>query len=142
MLGTDMAKMNKIEIEEFLQQPYISHLTVVDESNNPFPVPIWFKYEDGNLWLISNIKSKKIEHIRKNPNVSLSIANSSRPYQYVIFNGIAEISDPADPNKIIQVCTKYDGNTEGKKFAQQIMESRHTIIINIKITKTNAWIDR
>ena len=137
-----MAKMNKSEIEEFLQQPYISHLTVVDESNNPFPVPIWFKYEDGNLWLISNIKSKKIEHIRKNPNVSLSIANSSRPYQYVIFNGIAKISDPADPNKIIQVCTKYDGNTEGKKFAQQIMESRHTIIINIKITKTNAWIDR
>ena len=142
MLGTHMAKMDQKEIEQFLQQPYIAHLTVVDDSNNPFPVPIWFKYEDGNLWLISNIKSKKIQHIEKNPNVSLSIANSARPYQYVIFNGIAEISDPADSNKIIQVCTKYDGDTEGKKFAQLLMESRHTIIINIKITKTNAWIDR
>ena len=56
-----MAKMDQKEIEQFLQQPYIAHLTVLDESNNPFPVPIWFKYEDGNLWLISNIKSKKIQ---------------------------------------------------------------------------------
>jgi nitroimidazol reductase NimA-like FMN-containing flavoprotein (pyridoxamine 5'-phosphate oxidase superfamily) len=142
MWGKYMAKMNEVEFQEFLEQPNIAHLTVLDESNKPYPVPVWFSYEDKNLWLISNIISKKIEYIRKIPDVSLSIANSIRPYQYVIFNGIAEIIDPADPNKIIQVCTKYDGEVEGKKFAKMAMESRHTIIIKIKISKTNAWIDR
>ena len=52
MWGKYMAKMNEVEFQEFLEQPNIAHLTVLDESNKPYPVPVWFSYEDKNLWLM------------------------------------------------------------------------------------------
>jgi general stress protein 26 len=64
------------QIESLLETALVSELTVVDPSGRPVTHPLIPLYDGELIYLTSSILfSKKLEHIKANPKVSLSISD-------------------------------------------------------------------
>ena len=63
-------------IEELLEKALVSELTVLDAAGRPVTHPLIPLYDGELIYLTSSILfSKKLEHIKANPKVSLSISD-------------------------------------------------------------------
>jgi general stress protein 26 len=63
-------------IEELLETALVAELTVVDPSGRPVTHPLIPMYDGELIYLTSSILfSKKLEHIKANPKVALSISD-------------------------------------------------------------------
>ena len=63
-------------IEELLNEALVGELSVVDADGRPVTYPLIPLYEDGRIYLTSSVLfSRKLEHIRANPRVALSITD-------------------------------------------------------------------
>ena len=56
-------------IERIIQKAQICHLAFSDK-NTPYVIPMYFGYDNGTLYFHSGQKGKKMEILKKNPNVS------------------------------------------------------------------------
>jgi hypothetical protein len=63
---------DKKEIEQILKDGSICRIAMVDK-DKPYLVPMNFGYRDGALYLHSAREGKKIELIKKNPNVCFEV---------------------------------------------------------------------
>src|SRR5437870_13395122 len=65
-------------IEELLDTALVGELTVLDERRRPVTHPLIPLYDGELIYLTSSILfSRKLEHIKANPKVSLSISDPS-----------------------------------------------------------------
>ena len=63
-------------IEQLLEAALVGELTVVDGSGHPVTYPLLPLYDGERIYLTSStLFSKKLEHIKANPKVSLSITD-------------------------------------------------------------------
>ena len=63
-------------VEELLNEALVSELTVIDPSGRPVTHPLIPLYDGEVIYLTSSILfSKKLEHIKANPKVSISISD-------------------------------------------------------------------
>ena len=63
-------------IEELLEAALVGELTVVDGSGRPVTYPLIPLYDGSRIYLTSSaLFSRKLDHIRANPRVSLSITD-------------------------------------------------------------------
>jgi hypothetical protein len=63
-------------IEELLNSALVGELTVVDERGRPVTHPLIPLYDGERIYLTSSVLfSRKLEHIKANPRVSLSISD-------------------------------------------------------------------
>ena len=63
-------------VEELLDSALVGELTVVDERNRPVTHPLIPLYDGERIYLTSSVLfSRKLEHIKRNPRVSLSITD-------------------------------------------------------------------
>jgi nitroimidazol reductase NimA-like FMN-containing flavoprotein (pyridoxamine 5'-phosphate oxidase superfamily) len=62
------------EVEELLtSEPLLAHLATCRE-NRPHVAPLWYRYEDGVVEVMTT--GRKLENLRENPYVSLSVEKS------------------------------------------------------------------
>jgi hypothetical protein len=63
-------------IEELLNSALVGELTVIDEAGRPVTHPLIPLYDGERIYLTSSVLfSRKLEHIKANPKVSLSISD-------------------------------------------------------------------
>lgn len=53
---------------------------MVDENNKPYTLPLNFGYHDGIIYLHTGPKGKKLEILRKNPNICLVMSTGHEMY--------------------------------------------------------------
>ena len=64
------------QVEELLNTALVAELTVVDERGRPVTHPLIPLYDGEHIFLTSSVLfSKKLEHIKSNPKVALSISD-------------------------------------------------------------------
>ena len=64
------------DVEQLLETALVSELTVVDPLGRPVTHPLIPLYDGGLIYLTSSVLfSRKLEHIKANPRVSLSISD-------------------------------------------------------------------
>lgn len=63
-------------VEELLDEALVGELSVVDGGGRPVTYPLIPLYDGGRIYLTSSVLfSRKLEHIRANPRVALSITD-------------------------------------------------------------------
>jgi len=88
------------EIEEVFEKALVAEFTVIDEDGVPVThpsLPLYDK-EDGKIYVTSSLLfSKKLEHIKRNPKVSLCFSNRGGlqvdPYRVVLVKGDARVDE-------------------------------------------------
>jgi nitroimidazol reductase NimA-like FMN-containing flavoprotein (pyridoxamine 5'-phosphate oxidase superfamily) len=86
------------EVEELLNAALVSELTVLDDAGRPVTYPLIPLYDGDKIFMTSSVLfSKKLEHIKRNPRVSMTISDpvgtQVEPFGRVTVQGEARVID-------------------------------------------------
>lgn len=135
---------NREEIEKILKDGSICRLAMVDE-DKPYMVPMNFGYREGALYLHSAPEGRKIDLIRKNPNVCFEVDEIVRfrkaklacdwgvEYKSVIGSGKAILLSTHDEK--IQAFNIIMAQYSGREFEYSDEMLEKTLVIKIEIEK-------
>ena len=106
-----MAQLDQKQ-EQFLEQPFVGVATTLRDDGSPHNTVVWVDVEDGVVSFNTAVGRAKERHIRKNPEVALTVVDPADPYKWVSVTGRAELTtDGADP-QIDKLAKKYLGKDE------------------------------
>ena len=134
-----MAELGQQQLEAYLGEPHVANLTTVRPNGRPHVAPVWFLWEAGRVYMIAGNTAVKVRNIRANPAVALSVAVDERPYQYVILEGRTRVREDGLEDMVNRICIRYDGPERGAEFAQELLSSGGTVLLEVEVTKTMSW---
>lgn len=84
------------EVEELLNAALVAELTVIDQKGRPVTYPLIPLYDGKFIYMTSSVLfAKKLEHIKANPRVSLTITDpvavAVEPFRRVTIQGDARV---------------------------------------------------
>lgn len=95
-------ELNPEEVDAYFRQSPTVVLCMAREGHPPLPLPMWFGWMDGKIVMTTNMGSKKIAALRKNPEVSCLVESGEEYFSLkaVVVMGRCEImEDPAEARK-------------------------------------------
>ena len=98
---------------ELIEGANFAHITTLGKSGRPQINPVWIHADNGHLIVNSAEGRTWPENVRRDPRVTLSVANQDNPYEYVTVWGrvVEEDHEEADEN-INFLAKKYLGEDE------------------------------
>jgi len=98
---------------ELIEGANIAHISTLGKSGRPQINPVWIDSDNGHLVVNSAEGRTWPNNLRRDPRVTLSVANQENPYEYVTVWGrvVDEDHEGADEN-INDLSKKYLGKDE------------------------------
>jgi len=133
------------DIEQIINKCKICHIAMVD-NNKPYLLPFNFGYKNGIIYLHSDPIGKKIDILKKNPNVCINFNTDNElfhinkeiacsygmRYKSVIINGAVEfIEDDKDKIEAFSIFMKNYVNNENFKYSKPSIEN--VCVFKIKV---------
>ena len=134
-----MALMTPPEMDIYLREPNISHLSTVGPDGAPHVAPVWHHYDDEALLVLTEPKAVKIRNIRHEPRVSIAITPTVQPYSFLQFNGVATLSDQWEKELLWSMSINYQGQEEGERYAVRTYRESTFTLITVTPTKVKGW---
>jgi PPOX class probable F420-dependent enzyme len=84
------------EIDAFLREPNPAVVATLRADGSPHSVATWYDWEDGLVLLNMDASRKRLEHLRRDPRVSLTVLQKDDWYTHVTLFGVVErlVDDP------------------------------------------------
>jgi PPOX class probable F420-dependent enzyme len=103
--------------KSLIDEPVTAVVAVMGSTGRPNLTPVWFDYSGDIVYLNLSTERKKVDWLRKNPQVSFILVNPKNPYHWMSIKATAirEISedDPVEGPRVTQqldyIWTKYTG---------------------------------
>ena len=97
-------------LDEFLKDANPSVIGTLDPDGGAHTAATWYLWEDGRVLVNMDATRKRLEHLRHDPRVSLTVLGREDWYKQVTLRGrVAEIADDPDLEGIDRLCTHYVG---------------------------------
>ena len=91
-------KMTQEDIEILFRESYTTIFCSHNDDGTIHAAPIWYNYRDNTFYFVSIKKSKRVENIKRNKNVSLSFlmqgseaGEGNTPSKCALVYGVAEL---------------------------------------------------
>jgi PPOX class probable F420-dependent enzyme len=125
------------DLGDLLQQPVIAVLATRRRDDTVLLSPVWFDWQDGgiNVW-VDGEQNGKIRHIRRDPRVSIVIANATWPYKGLEIRGEATISPEGFYDVLRRTGDRYLGPGNGERM---VSETPPGLVIRIEPGDLRAW---
>lgn len=121
------------EFDEVLSRPNPAVVATVRSDGQPVSVPTWYAYVDGRILLNMDAGRKRLQYLRNDPRVSLTVLNGDDWYSHLSLQGtVVEFSDDTDLSGIDRLSTLYTG---------QPYENRERPRVNtwIEVESWHSW---
>jgi PPOX class probable F420-dependent enzyme len=107
-----MVKLNEQQAR-LLQGRNWGNLATLREDGSPHVTPVWVDYDGENVIVNSAYGRAKVEHIQRDPRVSITVLPSENLQGgYVEVSGTAELVDEGAVDQINKLAKKYIGADE------------------------------
>jgi PPOX class probable F420-dependent enzyme len=120
------------ELVALLQRPNPAVMATVRPDGTPVSVATWYLWEDGRVLLNLDAGRKRLEHIKANPRVSLTVLDDESWYRHISVQGTVTISPDhrlADIDRLAQHYT-------GKRYWNR---DRERVSAWLDIDSYHAW---
>jgi nitroimidazol reductase NimA-like FMN-containing flavoprotein (pyridoxamine 5'-phosphate oxidase superfamily) len=115
--------MSQAEREQFLAQPHVGVLSVV-ENGAPLTMPVWYGYQPGGpVAVITGRGSRKAQAVRAAGWLSLRAQDETWPYRYVTVSGPAAAAGPAGHAEQRVMAGRYLGEQGAGRYMAWITAS-------------------
>ena len=135
----ELKEMDKNEVSELLNLPIYLRVAMIS-ARDGFPLvhPIWYYYEDGKFYSVSNTEGVKIQSIKKNPDVYFLVDTTDRGVR-----GKAKakvIDDPSYAKEITaRNLTRYLGSLDSPEAKERLEFSKNYSAIEITPVYIASW---
>jgi PPOX class probable F420-dependent enzyme len=98
------------EVEAFLRGANPAVMATVRPDGSPHTVATWYDWVDGLVLLNLDATRKRLEHLRHDPRVSLTVVDEGNWYHHVSLDGAVErLVDDAGLVDIDRLALRYTG---------------------------------
>jgi PPOX class probable F420-dependent enzyme len=120
------------ELQEVLAKPNPSVIGTVAPDGAPNTVATWYVWEDGRVLVNMDEERRRLEYLRSNPRVSLTVLDGDEWYRHISLHGRVTLQDDSDLVDIDRLATHYTG----KPYSQR---DRGRVSGWIEIESWHAW---
>lgn len=114
------------DVRALLAKPNPAVIATVREDGQPVTVPTWYLLDGDRILVNMDASRKRLEHLRRDPRVSLSVLDEAGWYTHVsILGRVSEMSDDPDLSGIDRISTHYTGHAYPDRESPRV----------------NAWVD-
>ncbi|NEE02275.1 PPOX class F420-dependent oxidoreductase [Phytoactinopolyspora halotolerans] len=92
---------------EILKKPNPAVMGTVRPDGTPVTVATWYLWDDGRILLNLDAGRKRLEHIKANPKVSLTVLDGDSWYRHVSVQGTVTLQDDPDLVDIDRLAQHY-----------------------------------
>jgi PPOX class probable F420-dependent enzyme len=111
---------------EFLSQPNPSVIGSLDPDGSPHTAATWYAWDDGRVLVNMADTRTRLDHMRRDPRVSLTVVGQDVWYNQVTLRGrVVEIADDSDLSGIDLLSRHYTGEAYARREQKRV----------------NAWIE-
>jgi PPOX class probable F420-dependent enzyme len=120
-------------IDEFLAQPNPSVIATLQRDGSPSTAATWYLWENGRVLVNMDEGRQRLEHMRRDPRVSLTVLGKDDWYHQVSLRGrVVSIEEDRDFSDIDRVSRHYTG----EPYAQR---DRGRVSAWIEVERWHAW---
>jgi PPOX class probable F420-dependent enzyme len=124
---------------ERLQDERAGWLTTVASDGTPQSSPIWFIWNDGDLYLYSR-RSPRVANVRQNPRVSFNLDGNRMGGRVVVLEGTAIIDEQAPPvHENEQYLEKYGPVMAERDWSPEWFAENYPVFIRVLPTRFRYW---
>jgi PPOX class probable F420-dependent enzyme len=97
-------------VRALLAKPNPAVIATLREDGQPITVPTWYLLDGDRIFVNMDGSRKRLEHLRRDPRVSISVLDDAGWYTHVSMLGrVVEMSDDEDLSGIDRLSTHYTG---------------------------------
>jgi PPOX class probable F420-dependent enzyme len=115
------------EVVEMLRKPNPAVIGTVRADGAPVTVATWYLYRDGRIIVNMDAGRRRLDHIRGDPRVSLTVLDDADWGTHVSMQGKLELVDDTDLADIDEIARHYTGKAYPVRD-----RSRITGVLNIE----------
>jgi PPOX class probable F420-dependent enzyme len=125
------------DFDGFLDEPLIAVLATRRRDDTVLLSPVWFEWRDGRMqvWATSE-NDGKVRHIKRDPRVTIVVANAEWPYKGVEIRGTATISGDGFYEILGRTARRYLGDAAAARMVDSYAPG---VVIRIEPEHTRAW---
>ena len=121
------------EIDGFLAQPNPSVIATLQPDGSPSTAATWYLWENGRVLVNMDEGRKRLEHLRRDPRVSLTVLGKDDWYHQVSLRGrVVSIEEDRDFVDIDRISRYYTG----EPYAQR---DRGRVSAWIEVERWHGW---
>jgi PPOX class probable F420-dependent enzyme len=115
-------------------EPNIAVVAVLREDGTPHQTPVWVDWDGEHVLLNLNNFRAKLEHLKRDPRVSLLVLDRSDPFRWVGIEGkVAEITTEGAYEHIVRQAGVYLGREE-----YALKEGEERVLVRIAPERVEA----
>ncbi len=122
--------------EELLCAPEICVLSTVNLDRSVHAMPMWYLYEDGKIWFMSEASSQKVKNVERTGLATVTLDLRERPYYAIMVKGSAQVGGAFDKAKQLRLMTRYIGEEDALAYMNQLEKRGGNASIVVTPTKT------
>ncbi len=106
--------------DDLLNQPLIGQLGFQGLDGYPHVLPVWYRYQDGEILISTPPGAYKCRSLRDNPRASLAVS-TDWPYRLVTVTGDVAVEVLEEPRRIefvTEVAARYLGTELGGRYIE------------------------
>ena len=125
------------DLGDLLEQPLIAVLATRRRDDTVMLSPVWFEWRDGGISIWSeSMENGKVRHIRRDPRVSVVVANQEWPYKGLELRGEATVSEDGFYDVLERTGDRYMGAGAGARMRGSYAQG---VVIRIEPGTLRAW---
>ncbi|MXZ92718.1 MAG: PPOX class F420-dependent oxidoreductase [Chloroflexi bacterium] len=141
-----MPRLTPQEVDDYLAGPHVAHFASIRPNGAPHISPVWYQWQaggepdTGTVTVVSGDSAVKTRNIRRNPKVAISVATDEWPYQYVILEGDATVSDDNIKEAVRSIFSRYEGAERGEEDANELTQGDQQLVaIVVDVNRILSW---
>jgi PPOX class probable F420-dependent enzyme len=125
--------LTKEEIESLLEEAKIARFCSLNDDGTIHAAPVWFKYENGKIVIVTPDQSVKARNVKRDENVTILIDVANQLTRGVLIYGTAELDNESDLKPtLISICEKYMSKEEARNYADVMYPKTKGLKITVK----------
>jgi PPOX class probable F420-dependent enzyme len=121
------------ELDAFLAKPNAAVIATVRPDGSPVTVATWYDWEDGRILVNMDEGRRRVEHLRADPRVSITVMDVANWGAHVSLQGrVVELCDDVDLKDIDRLAVRYFGG-------QYPFRENGRVTAWIEIDRYHAW---
>lgn len=121
--------MSKAAREQFLADLHVGVVSMNREGAGPLSAPIWYMYEDGEVWFTTGGESRKGKLMQMGSRISMVAQTETAPYQYVSVEGPIVAREAVDLERDVRpMAIRYLGEKQGNGYTDASSETGSVLI--------------
>jgi hypothetical protein len=129
--------MSDQEMIDFLSESNLARIATVKPSGAPHVSPVWYLWENNQLFIAIPRNSVKTRNIKKNNKVAVTIDSNIGP-KGIIIEGTAELEELGEEIEL-RLIQRYVSPENLDKYVEYAHADLPSVLLRIRPEKTITW---